>query len=92
MELVANQDTQVLSNTAGTTIQTSPYSESLKRDRKGAASVLNKPSIQTYIPHLDVESKDFVAELLKYGKAGNEPVDPMPMIQRLSLSLALAIN
>ena len=83
---------QVLSNTAGTTIGTSPYSESLKRRRKGAASALNKPSIQTYIPHLDVESKDFVFELLKYGKAGAVAVDPMPMIQRLSLSLALTIN
>jgi 3-hydroxyphenylacetate 6-hydroxylase len=64
----------------------------LKRRRKGAASALNKPSIQTYIPHLDVESKDFVSELLRYGKAGTVAVDPMPMIQRLSLSLALTIN
>lgn len=42
--------------------------------------------------HLDLESKDFVAELLNYGKAGSEPVDPLPMIQRLSLSLALTLN
>ncbi|KAL2064839.1 hypothetical protein VTL71DRAFT_3979 [Oculimacula yallundae] len=83
---------KVLSNTAGTTIGTSPYSESLKRRRKGAASALNRPSIQTYIPHLDLESKDFVAELLRYGKAGDQAVDPMPMIQRLSLSLALTLN
>lgn len=82
----------MLSNTAGTTIGTSPYSDSLKRRRKGAASALNRPSIQTYIPHLDLESKDFVAELLRYGKAGTEPVDPLPMIQRLSLSLALTLN
>jgi len=33
-----------------------------------------------------------VAELLNYGKAGAEPVDPLPMIQRLSLSLALTLN
>ncbi|KUJ22531.1 cytochrome P450 [Mollisia scopiformis] len=83
---------KVLSNTAGTTIGTSPYSDSLKRRRKGAASALNRPSIQTYIPHLDLESKDFVSELLRYGKAGTDPVDPMPMIQRLSLSLALTLN
>lgn len=83
---------QVLSNTAGTTIGTSPYSDSLKRRRKGAASALNLPSIRTYIPHLDIESRDFVAELLRYGKAGAEPVDPMTMIQRLSLSLALTLN
>jgi len=83
---------KVLSNTAGTTIGTSPYSDSLKRRRKGAASALNRPSIQTYVSHLDLESKEFVAELLRYGKAGAEPVDPMPMIQRLSLSLALTLN
>jgi 3-hydroxyphenylacetate 6-hydroxylase len=41
---------------------------------------------------LDLESKDFVVELLNYGKAGSEPVDPLPMIQRLSLSLALTLN
>jgi 3-hydroxyphenylacetate 6-hydroxylase len=82
----------VLSNTAGTTIGTSPYSDSLKRRRKGAASALNRPSIQTYIPHLDLESKDFIAELLRYGRAGAQPVDPLPMIQRLSLSLALTLN
>ncbi|PMD39921.1 cytochrome P450 [Hyaloscypha variabilis F] len=83
---------KVLSNTAGTTIGTSPYSDSLKRRRKGAASALNRPSIQTYVTHLDLESKDFVAELLNYGKGGSEPVDPLPEIQRLSLSLALTLN
>ena len=81
-----------MSDTSGTTIGTSPYSESLKRRRKGAASALNRPSVQSYVGHLDLESKDFVAELLKYGKAGEVPVDPMAMIQRLSLSLALTLN
>lgn len=82
----------MLSNTAGTTIGTSPYSESLKRRRKGAASALNRPSVQTYVSHLDIETKDFCKELLEYGKAGKVAVDPMPMIQRLSLSLALTLN
>ncbi|KAI4594693.1 hypothetical protein KJ359_007496 [Pestalotiopsis sp. 9143b] len=83
---------KLVSDTSGTTIGTSPYSESLKRRRKGAASALNRPSVATYVQHLDVESKDFISELYTYGKAGNEPVDPMPMIQRLSLSLALTLN
>jgi len=82
----------VLSNTAGTTIGTSPYSDSLKRRRKGAASALNRPSVASYISHLDVETKDFVSELLQYGDVGATPIDPMPMIQRLSLSLALTLN
>jgi len=82
----------VLSDTAGTTIGTSPYSDSLKRRRKGAASALNRPSVQTYVPHLDLETKDFLVELLRYGKEGTIPLDPLPMVQRLSLSLALTLN
>ncbi|KZL79449.1 3-hydroxyphenylacetate 6-hydroxylase [Colletotrichum incanum] len=83
---------KIVSDTSGTTIGTSPYSDSLKRRRKGAASALNRPSVATYVPHLDVESRDFIKELYEYGKAGQAPVDPMPMIQRLSLSLALTLN
>lgn len=90
--MAANLVGQVLSDTAGTTIGTSPYSDSLKRRRKGAASALNRPSVATYVSHLDVETKDFVRELYEYGDAGKTPVDPMPMIQRLSLSLALTLN
>lgn len=82
----------MLSNTAGTTIGTSPYSDSLKRRRKGAASALNRPSVQTYVSHLDIETKDFIKELYEYGKSGAIGVDPMPMIQRLSLSLSLTLN
>ena len=82
----------MLSNTAGTTIGTSPFSESLKRRRKGAASALNKPSVASYVDHLDVETLAFVKEGLEYGAAGTQSVDPMPMIQRLSLSLALTLN
>ncbi|KAF1810394.1 cytochrome P450 [Eremomyces bilateralis CBS 781.70] len=83
---------KVLSNTAGTTIGTSPYSDSLKRRRKGAASALNKPAIATYIPHLDIETRAFISEGLEYGEYGAKAIDPMPMIQRLSLSLALTLN
>lgn len=82
----------MLSNTAGTTIGTSPFSDSLKRRRKGAASALNRPAVATYVEHLDVETKDFIAEFLSYGKGGKQAIDPTPMIQRLSLSLALTLN
>ncbi|GAM82282.1 hypothetical protein ANO11243_002610 [Dothideomycetidae sp. 11243] len=83
---------KVLSNTAGTTIGTSPFNDSLKRRRKGAASALNKPSVASYVDYLDVETVAFVKEGLEYGAAGTKGVDPMPMIQRLSLSLALTLN
>ncbi|KAF2129403.1 cytochrome P450 [Dothidotthia symphoricarpi CBS 119687] len=83
---------KVLSNTAGTTIGTSPFNESLKRRRKGAASALNKPSIATYISHLDLETKEFVKDAFESSQAGTVGVDCMPMIERLSLSLALTLN
>lgn len=83
---------KVVSSTAGTTVGTSPFSESLKRRRKGAASALNKPSVASYVPLIDTETRDFVREFLEYGEGGAKKVDPMPMIQRLSLSLALTLN
>ncbi|KAK3322785.1 cytochrome P450 [Apodospora peruviana] len=83
---------KVVSNTAGTTIGTSPYSDSLKRRRKAAASALNRPAVQTYVKLLDLESRDFIRELYTYGHAGQTAIDPMPMIQRLSLSLSVTLN
>ncbi|ENH72349.1 Isoflavone 2'-hydroxylase [Fusarium oxysporum f. sp. cubense race 1] len=65
---------KLVSNTAGTTIGTAPYSESLKRRRKGAASALNRPAVETYIPHLDLETKDFIAEAFKFGKGGKTEI------------------
>lgn len=44
------------------------------------------------MPHLDIETKTFVAELFQYGDGGKIAVDPNPMIQRLSLSLSLTMN
>lgn len=48
--------------------------------------------MESYVSHLDVESKAFIEELNRYGNSGNTPVDPMAMIQRLSLSLSLTLN
>lgn len=39
-----------------------------------------------------MESKAFVEDLFKYGKAGSVAIDLLPLIQRLSLSLAMTIN
>ncbi|KAF9893337.1 hypothetical protein FE257_011769 [Aspergillus nanangensis] len=83
---------KLVSNTAGTTIGTAPYNESLIRRRKGAASALNRPSVESYIPHLDLETQDFVKEILKYGNSGKSFINPVSLVQRLSLSLALTLN
>jgi len=48
--------------------------------------------VASYIGHLDIETLAFVKEGLEYGASGTKGVDPMPMIQRLSLSLALTLN
>jgi 3-hydroxyphenylacetate 6-hydroxylase len=48
--------------------------------------------VATYIGHLDIETLAFVREAFKYGHAGKKAIDPMPLIQRLSLSLALTLN
>ncbi|KAI1415414.1 3-hydroxyphenylacetate 6 hydroxylase [Hypoxylon sp. FL1857] len=83
---------KVASTTAGLTIGTSPYDDSLKRKKKAAAVALNRPAIQTYIPYLDLETKAFLEDLLNFGKAGAIAIDPLPMIQRMSLSLMTTIN
>ncbi|KAI0011137.1 cytochrome P450 [Xylariaceae sp. FL0662B] len=83
---------KVASSPAGLTIGTSPYNDSLKRKKKGAAVALNRPAIQTYIPYLDLETKTFIQDLLHFGKSGTIAIDPLPMIQRLSLSLVMTIN
>lgn len=83
---------RIASSSAGLTIGTSPYDDSLKRKKKGAASALNRPAIQTYIPYLDRESRTFLEDLLHYGKGGTIAIDPLPLIQRLSLSLVMTIN
>jgi 3-hydroxyphenylacetate 6-hydroxylase len=82
----------VVSSTAGFTIGTSPASESLKRRRKAAASALNRPSVQSYVPFLHLETADFIRDLYDRGGRGAKAVDCMPMIQRLSLNLSLTLN
>ncbi|KAJ8121150.1 hypothetical protein ONZ43_g2325 [Nemania bipapillata] len=79
-------------STASFTIGASPYDESLKRKKKGAAVALNRPAVQSYIPYLDLETKSFLKDLLHFGKMGKAPIDPLPMIQRMSLSLVTTIN
>lgn len=44
------------------------------------------------MPYLDTESATFIADLLHHGVGGTQPLDPLPFIQRLSLSLACTIN
>ncbi|KAI0377904.1 cytochrome P450 [Hypomontagnella monticulosa] len=83
---------KVASSTAGFTIGTSPYDDSLKKKKKAAAVALNRPAIKTYIPYLDIETRAFIQDLFDFGKAGKIAINPLPMIQRLSLSIMTTIN
>ncbi|CAN6667543.1 hypothetical protein TRVA0_039S01024 [Trichomonascus vanleenenianus] len=83
---------KVVSTTAGTTIGTTPYSESLKRRRKAAATALNRPAVQSYVPHIDLETKEFIEWALDIGERGKKPFNPGPLAAQLSLNLSLTLN
>ncbi|KAK9242090.1 cytochrome P450 [Lipomyces tetrasporus] len=83
---------KVVSTTAGFTIGTSPFDESLKRRRKAAATALNKSAVQTYTPHIDLETKEFIKDAFEIGRKGQLAIDPLPLIQHLSLNLSLTLN
>ena len=61
----------VVSSSEGFTIGTSPWDESCKARRKAAATALNRPATQSYMPIIDYESTKSIKEMLldsKYGK------------------------
>ena len=43
-------------------------------------------------PHLDIETRHFIKDLLHYGRNGTLSIDPRQSIQRMSLSLVLTLN
>ncbi|ANB14235.1 C-22 sterol desaturase [Sugiyamaella lignohabitans] len=83
---------RIVSSTAGFTIGSSPMDESLKRRRKAAASALNKPAVQSYVPHIDLETEEFIRDVFVRGKAGKVALNPLPIVRRLSLNLSLTLN
>lgn len=74
------------------TIGSSPYSESLKRRRKVFASALNKPSVASYVPHINNETKIFLKEALVSGRAGKENINPIPLFLRMNVSLGFTLH
>lgn len=89
--LPTSNSTQVLTGVA-TTVGTTPYHESLRRRRKVTATALNRPSAQKYVTHFDIETRQFIKDLLEEGQSGKHAFDSYPCAQRLSLSLALTTN
>ncbi|KAF1356840.1 putative P450 monooxygenase [Delphinella strobiligena] len=82
----------VVSSSEGFTIGTSPWDESCKARRKAAATALNKPAVQSYMPFIDFESCRSIKEMLEDSKGGAVDLDPNPYFQRYALSTSLMLN
>ncbi|CAH0039858.1 unnamed protein product [Clonostachys solani] len=82
----------VVSSSQGFTIGTSPWDDSCKARRKAAATALNRPSVQSYMPILDLESTVSIKELAADCKGGAVDVDPSPYFARFALNTSLTLN
>ncbi|KAN0066430.1 hypothetical protein ACQY0O_000524 [Thecaphora frezii] len=83
---------KVVSSTAGFTIGTSPWDESCKRKRKAAASALNRPAVQTYVPIIDLEALCLIDDLYNDSQHGKLAIDPYAYLQRFALNTSLVVN
>lgn len=83
---------EVVSTSQGFTLGTSPWDESCKKRRKAVGTALNRPSVQTYMPLLDLESTISISELLEDSKNGGIDINPTPYFQRFALNIGLAMN
>lgn len=82
----------VVSSSQGFTIGTSPWDESCKARRKAAATALNRPSVQSYMPILDLESTASIKDLARDCADGTQDVDPSPYFARFALNTSLVLN
>ncbi|OCL10493.1 cytochrome P450 [Glonium stellatum] len=82
----------VVSSSQGYTIGTSPWDESCKQRRKAAATALNRPATQSYMPIIDLESNVSIKELLQDSNYGQVDIDPNPYFQRFALNTSLTLN
>lgn len=81
-----------MSSSQGFTIGTSPWDESCKRRRKAAATALNRPAVQSYMPIIDLESMMSIKELLRDSANGTVDVNPTAYFQRFALNTSLTLN
>ncbi len=82
----------VVSSSEGFTIGTSPWDESCKARRKAAATALNRPAVQSYMPIIDYECTKSIKELLVNSDHGQNDIDPNPYFSRFALSTSLTLN
>ena len=82
----------VVSSSQGFTIGTSPWDESCKQRRKAAATALNKPAVQSYMPIVDLESCLAIKDLMKDSNGGTIDLDPRKYFHRFALNTSLTLN
>lgn len=82
----------VVSSSQGFTIGTSPWDESCKRRRKVAATALNKPAVQSYMPFIDLESCVAIRDMYKDCMDGTIDLDPRKYFHRFALNTSLTLN
>ena len=82
----------VVSSSQGFTIGTSPWDESCKKRRKAAATALNRPAVQSYMPIIDLESTASIRELLEDSDNGRVDLDPNAYFSRYALNTSLSLN
>jgi phenylacetate 2-hydroxylase len=82
----------VVSSSEGFTIGTSPWDESCKARRKAAATALNRPAVQSYMPIIDYECTKSIKEMIINTEGGTKDIDPAPYFGRFALSTSLTLN
>lgn len=82
----------VVSSSEGFTIGTSPWDESCKARRKAAATALNRPAVQSYMPIVDYECTKSIKEMMIDSGNGEKDVDPTLYFARFALSTSLTLN
>jgi phenylacetate 2-hydroxylase len=82
----------VVSSSQGFTIGTSPWDDSCKNRRKAAATALNRPAVQSYMPIVDLESCLAIKDLVKDSQNGTVDLDPRRYFHRFALNTSLTLN
>lgn len=81
----------VLSSVASS-IGTNAWSESTKRRRKVAATAMNRPATQSYLPFIRELTGSMIAELLAKGEGGKLAFDPRETITHSMVDLTMTIH
>ncbi|KAF2811331.1 putative daf-9 isoform A [Mytilinidion resinicola] len=75
-----------------TSIGTSPWDDSCKQRRKAAAGALIKSKVESYAQILNLESREFLKDILAECQNGEVDLDFRPAVRRFSLNLSLTLN